>query len=127
MPYQNFVPEIDFSGCTLNLAVSQSEQNLVIPRIHLFLQVPPDPMRLYHNIYFCLSCKCYLPSTDFTMAASSRTVGRCRRCCKLDNEARQREAFLKYKLMLRNLRQSEMNYKDGAKIAFLIQVSKNQG
>ncbi|XP_060100803.1 LOW QUALITY PROTEIN: IQ and ubiquitin-like domain-containing protein [Heteronotia binoei] len=105
--------------CTLFLQYIKTP--LFNPEVARYLKVPPDPMRLYHNIYFCLSCKCYLPSTDFTMAASSRTIGRCRRCCKLDNEARQREAFLKYKLMLRNLRQSEMNYKDGAKIAFLIQ------
>ncbi|XP_077194470.1 IQ motif and ubiquitin-like domain-containing protein [Paroedura picta] len=105
--------------CTLFLQYIKTP--IFNPEVARYLKVPPDPMRLYHNIYFCLSCKCYLPSTDFTMAASSRTVGRCRRCCKLDNEARQREAFLKYKLMLRNLRQTEMNYMDGAKIAFLIQ------
>ncbi|XP_048358296.1 IQ and ubiquitin-like domain-containing protein [Sphaerodactylus townsendi] len=101
--------------------ILQDERLDVLLTLKHTVKVPPDPMRLYHNIYFCLGCKCYLPSTDFTMAASSHTVGRCRRCCKLDNEARQREAFLKYKLMLRNLRQAEMNYKDDAKIAFLIQ------
>nr|XP_056703166.1 IQ and ubiquitin-like domain-containing protein [Euleptes europaea] len=101
--------------------ILQDERLDVLLTLKHTVKVPPDPMKLYHNIYFCLGCKCYLPSTDFALAASSRTVGRCRRCCKLDNEARQREAFLKYKLMLRNLRQSEMNYKDNAKIAFLIQ------
>ncbi|XP_061496133.1 IQ and ubiquitin-like domain-containing protein isoform X2 [Rhineura floridana] len=92
------------------------------PEVAKHLKVPPDPIRLYHNIYFCLGCKRYLPSTDFAISATSHTVGRCRLCCKLDNEARQREAFLKYKRMLRNLRESELNYKDGAKIAFVIQL-----
>ncbi|KAJ6654104.1 hypothetical protein lerEdw1_007468 [Lerista edwardsae] len=96
------------------------------PEVARLLKVPPDPIRLYHNIYFCLGCKRYLPSTDFAISASSHTVGRCRLCCKLDNEARQREAFFKYKRMLRNLRQSEVNYMDGAKIAFVLQLQDLQ-
>ncbi|CAI5785353.1 and ubiquitin-like domain-containing [Podarcis lilfordi] len=106
--------------CTLFLQYIKTP--LFNPEVARHLKVPPDPMRLYHNIHFCLGCKRYLPSTDFAISASSHTVGRCRLCCKLDNEARQREAFLKYKRMLRNLRESELNYKDGAKIAFILQL-----
>ncbi|XP_042326578.1 IQ and ubiquitin-like domain-containing protein [Sceloporus undulatus] len=91
------------------------------PEVARLLKVPPDPMKLYQNIYFCLGCKRYLPSTDFAISTTSHTVGRCRLCCKLDNEARKREAFLKYKRMLRNLRDSEVKYEDGAKVAFIIQ------
>ncbi|XP_048692868.1 IQ motif and ubiquitin-like domain-containing protein isoform X3 [Caretta caretta] len=85
------------------------------------VKVPPDPLKLYKNIYFCHGCKCYLPSTEFSVPANSRTVGRCHRCCNLDNEARRREAFLKYKLMLKNLRKSEADYQDDAKIAYIVQ------
>ncbi|XP_060633734.2 IQ motif and ubiquitin-like domain-containing protein [Anolis sagrei] len=91
------------------------------PEVARLLKVPPDPMKLYHNIHFCLGCKRYLPSTDFAISASSHTVGRCRLCCKLDNQARKREAFLKYKRMLLRLRDSEVKYNDNAKIAFIIQ------
>uniref|UniRef100_A0A8D0HRG4 IQ motif and ubiquitin domain containing n=1 Tax=Sphenodon punctatus TaxID=8508 RepID=A0A8D0HRG4_SPHPU len=91
------------------------------PEVARLLKVPPDPLKLYKNINFCRGCKKYLPSIEFSMSANSRSVGRCRRCCKLDNEARRREAFLKYKLMLRNLRDAEVDYHDDAKTAFLIQ------
>ncbi|XP_007420415.2 IQ and ubiquitin-like domain-containing protein [Python bivittatus] len=105
--------------CTLFLQYIKTP--LFNPEIARLLKVPADPMKLYHNIYFCLGCKKYLPSTSFALSASSSTIGRCHLCCKLDNEARKREAFLKYKRMLRNLRDSEMKYNDGAKIAFIFQ------
>ncbi|NWW84369.1 IQUB protein, partial [Rhynochetos jubatus] len=91
------------------------------PEVARILKVPPDPLKLYKNVNFCHSCENYLPSTKFPVRANSRTIGRCRLCCKLDNEARWREAFLKYKLILENLRKSEADYQDDAKIVFLIQ------
>ncbi|XP_067420082.1 IQ motif and ubiquitin-like domain-containing protein isoform X2 [Emydura macquarii macquarii] len=91
------------------------------PEVARVLKVPPDPLKFYKNIYFCRGCKSYLPSTEFSVPANSRIVGRCRRCCKLDNEARRREAFLKYKFMLKNLRKSEADYQDDAKIAYVVQ------
>ncbi|XP_058045882.1 IQ and ubiquitin-like domain-containing protein [Ahaetulla prasina] len=106
--------------CTLFLQYIKTP--LFNPEVARLLKVPADPMKLYHNIYFCLGCKKYLPSTSFAISVSSCTIGRCRQCCKLDNEARKREAFLKYKRMLRNLRDSEMKYNDGAKIAFILQL-----
>ncbi|XP_070611537.1 IQ motif and ubiquitin-like domain-containing protein [Erythrolamprus reginae] len=106
--------------CTLFLQYIKTP--LFNPEVARLLKVPADPMKLYHNIYFCLGCKKYLPSTSFAISVSSCTIGRCRLCCKLDNEARKREAFLKYKRMLRNLRESEMKYNDGAKIAFILQM-----
>ncbi|XP_039184209.1 IQ and ubiquitin-like domain-containing protein isoform X1 [Crotalus tigris] len=106
--------------CTLFLQYIKTP--LFNPEVARLLKVPADPMKLYHNIYFCLGCKKYLPSTSFAISVSSCTIGRCRLCCKLDNEARKREAFLKYKRMLRNLRESEMKYSDGAKIAFILQL-----
>ncbi|XP_066490202.1 IQ motif and ubiquitin-like domain-containing protein [Tiliqua scincoides] len=96
------------------------------PEVARLLKVPPDPIKLYHNIYFCLGCKRYLPSTDFAISGSSHSIGRCHLCCKLDNQACKREAFLKYKRMLRSLRQSEVNYMDGAKIAFVLQLQDLQ-
>ncbi|KFV87712.1 IQ and ubiquitin-like domain-containing protein, partial [Struthio camelus australis] len=91
------------------------------PEVARILKVPPDPLKLYKNVNFCRSCKNYLPSTEFSIPANSRTIGRCRLCCKIDNEARQREACLKYKLILKNLRESEADYQDDAKIVYLVQ------
>ncbi|XP_006122704.2 IQ motif and ubiquitin-like domain-containing protein isoform X1 [Pelodiscus sinensis] len=105
--------------CTLFLQYIKTP--LFNPEVARILKVPPDPLKLYTNIYFCHGCKSYLPSTEFSVPANSRTVGRCRRCCKLDNEARRREAFLKYKFMLKNLRKSEADYEDDAKIAYIVQ------
>ncbi|NWQ87851.1 IQUB protein, partial [Burhinus bistriatus] len=91
------------------------------PEVARILKVPPDPLKLYKNVNFCHSCENYLPSTEFPVPANSCTIGRCHLCCKLDNEARRREAFLKYKLILENLRKSEADYQDDAKIVFLVQ------
>ncbi|NXV87225.1 IQUB protein, partial [Calonectris borealis] len=91
------------------------------PEVARILKVPPDPLKLYKNVNFCHSCENYLPSTEFPVSANSHTIGRCRLCCKLDNEASRREAFLKYKLILENLRKSEADYQDDAKIVFLVQ------
>lgn len=52
----------------------------------------------------------------------SRIVGKCRRCQALDNDARLRQDLSQYKMMLQSLRRSEELFKDGSKIAFLIQV-----
>ncbi|NXN37025.1 IQUB protein, partial [Rhinoptilus africanus] len=91
------------------------------PEVAKILKVPPDPLKLHKNVNFCHSCENYLPSTEFPVPANSRTIGRCCLCCKLDNEARRRDAFLKYKLILENLRKSEADYQDDAKIVFLLQ------
>ncbi|XP_042671971.1 IQ and ubiquitin-like domain-containing protein [Centrocercus urophasianus] len=91
------------------------------PEVARILKVPPDPLKLYKNVHFCRSCENYFPATEFPIPANSRTVGRCHFCCKLDNEARQRESFLKYRLILESLRKSEADYKDDARIVFLVQ------
>ncbi|KFQ79075.1 IQ and ubiquitin-like domain-containing protein, partial [Phaethon lepturus] len=105
--------------CTLFLQYIKTPKfNSEVARI---LKVPPDPLKLYKNVNFCHSCENYLPSTEFPVPANSRSIGRCRLCCKLDNEARGRQTFLKYKLILENLRKSEADYQDDAKIVFLVQ------
>ncbi|KFP88459.1 IQ and ubiquitin-like domain-containing protein, partial [Apaloderma vittatum] len=105
--------------CTLFLQyIKTPEFNPEVARI---LKVPSDPLKLYKNVNFCRSCENYLPSTKFPVTANSRTVNRCLMCCKLSNEAHRREEFLKYKLILENLRKSEADYQDDAKIVFLIQ------
>ncbi|NWX16364.1 IQUB protein, partial [Aegotheles bennettii] len=91
------------------------------PEVARILKVPPDPLKLYKNVNICPSCENYLPSTEFPIPADSHTFGRCCLCCKLGNEAQQRKSFLKYKLILENLRKSEADYEDGSKIAFLVQ------
>ncbi|XP_068132480.1 IQ motif and ubiquitin-like domain-containing protein isoform X2 [Hyperolius riggenbachi] len=91
------------------------------PEIARLLKVPQDSSVLRKNIYFCPSCKSYLPSTEFSLSANARSIGRCRKCSKLDNEARQREEFSKYRLLLKQLKKSELEYGDDSKIAFLLQ------
>nr|XP_009685644.1 PREDICTED: IQ and ubiquitin-like domain-containing protein isoform X4 [Struthio camelus australis] len=101
--------------------IPKDERIDVLLTLRHTVKVPPDPLKLYKNVNFCRSCKNYLPSTEFSIPANSRTIGRCRLCCKIDNEARQREACLKYKLILKNLRESEADYQDDAKIVYLVQ------
>ncbi|RMC10208.1 hypothetical protein DUI87_13009 [Hirundo rustica rustica] len=92
------------------------------PGVAGLLKVPQDPLRLYQNVYFCHSCEKYLAPAEFPVPANSHTIGRCRSCYQLDNEARQREAYLKYRLILENLRKSEVDYQDDSKIVFLVQL-----
>ncbi|NXF70558.1 IQUB protein, partial [Sclerurus mexicanus] len=92
------------------------------PEVTRLLKVPQDPLKLYKNIYFCRSCENYLPSSEFLIPANSHTIGRCRLCYKLDNEARHRESFLKYRLILENLRKSEADYEDDSKIVSFVQL-----
>ncbi|NXU18730.1 IQUB protein, partial [Pardalotus punctatus] len=96
------------------------------PEVAGLLKVPQDPLKLYKNVYFCHSCENYLPSSKFPIPANSRTIGRCRSCYQLDNEARQREAYFKYRLILENLRKAEVDYQDDAKILFLVQLPDMQ-
>ncbi|NWQ66871.1 IQUB protein, partial [Neopipo cinnamomea] len=107
-------------GCTLFLQYIKIPK--VNPRVAGLLKVPQDPLKLYKNVYFCHSCENYLPSTEFVIPANSHTIGRCRLCYKLDNEARRRESYLKYRLILENLRKSEADYQDDSKIVFLVQL-----
>ncbi|XP_004478300.2 IQ motif and ubiquitin-like domain-containing protein [Dasypus novemcinctus] len=92
------------------------------PEVVRHLKVPQDPLKFYKKIYFCHSCQLYLPSTEFAVSSTSRRIYRCRHCVRLDNEARQRESFLKYKCLLQRLYFSEADYEDDSKIAFLMQL-----
>ncbi|XP_004677228.2 PREDICTED: IQ and ubiquitin-like domain-containing protein [Condylura cristata] len=96
------------------------------PEVVRYLKVPQDPMAFYKKIYFCHSCQLYLPSTEFAVTSTSQRIYRCRNCVSLDNEARQRESFLKYKCLLKRLYYSEANYEDDSKIAFLMQLQDIQ-
>lgn len=49
------------------------------------------------------------------------------RALQLDNEARTRQDYSHYRVMMRSLRRSEENYHDNSKIAYLIQVWKVNG
>lgn len=91
------------------------------PEAARLLKVPQDPSVLRKNIYFCPSCNSYLPSTEFSLSSNSRTVGKCRRCTKIDNDARVRQDYSHYRYLLKMLRKSEDAFKDGSKIAFLLQ------
>ena len=91
-------------------------------QVSILLQVPQDPSVLRKNIYFCPSCNSYLPSTEFAISSNSRNVGKCRRCTKIDNDARVRQDYSHYRYLLKLLRKAEEQYGDGSKIAFLLQV-----
>ena len=94
------------------------------PEIARLLKVPQDPSVLQKDIYFCSSCNNYLPSTEFKLASNARNVGKCKKCNKIDNDARVRQDFSHYRFMLRNLRRQEEGYGDGSKIGFLLQVTR---
>ncbi|XP_074644757.1 IQ motif and ubiquitin-like domain-containing protein isoform X2 [Tubulanus polymorphus] len=93
------------------------------PEVTKLLKVPQDPAQLRKNIYYCNSCNQYLPSTDFQLSSNSRNVGKCRKCQKIDNDARVRQDYSQYRYMLNALRKSEEAMGDGSKIAFLLQES----
>jgi len=50
-------------------------------------------------------------------------VGRCRKCDKIDNDARVRQDLSQYRIMLRELRRSEESSAHKSRIAFLLQES----
>lgn len=91
------------------------------PEASRLLKVPQDPAQLRQNVYHCAGCSRYLPSTEFQLSTNSRTVGRCRECRRLDNDARARQDYSHYRLMLRDLRRTEESYGDDSKVAFLLQ------
>ncbi|XP_045544064.1 IQ and ubiquitin-like domain-containing protein [Salmo salar] len=91
------------------------------PEVAKLLKVPQDPAQLRKNIYFCRGCSRYLLSTDFSLTANARLVGKCRSCSELDNEARRREDFSHYKTILRRLRKTEAQRNKEAKITYLLQ------
>ncbi|KAK3103197.1 hypothetical protein FSP39_017279 [Pinctada imbricata] len=91
------------------------------PEAAKLLKVPQDPSELRNNIYFCPSCNQYLPSTQFGLSSNSRNVGKCRKCTKIDNDARTRQDYSTYTHMLKQLRKAEERYADNSKIAFLLQ------
>ncbi|KAL2777623.1 IQ and ubiquitin-like domain-containing protein [Daubentonia madagascariensis] len=96
------------------------------PEVARYLKVPQDPLKFYKKIYFCHSCQLYLPSTEFAVSSTSHRVYRCRHCTSLENEAKRRESFLKYKCLLQRLYYSEADYEDDSKIAFLMQLQDIQ-
>ncbi|KAL3853468.1 hypothetical protein ACJMK2_017004 [Sinanodonta woodiana] len=91
------------------------------PEAAKLLKVPQDPSTLRKNIYFCSSCNSYLKSTEFSLSSNSRQVGKCRRCVKMDNDARVRQDYSHYRHMLKTLRKAEEAFGDDSKIAFLLQ------
>ncbi|XP_043084759.1 IQ and ubiquitin-like domain-containing protein isoform X2 [Puntigrus tetrazona] len=91
------------------------------PQVSKFLRVPQDPADLKKNIYLCRGCNEYQSSTDFSLKTNASSVGLCRRCMDLDNEARRREDFCLYKNILRCLRESEAECSPEAKITYLLQ------
>lgn len=105
----------------LTLFLQYCKTPLFNPEAARIIKVPQDPSVLRKNIYFCPSCNAYLPSTEFQLSSNSRVVGRCRKCLKLDNDARLRHDFSEYRAMLKELRRSEESFEDGSKIAYLLQ------
>ncbi|XP_061430055.1 IQ and ubiquitin-like domain-containing protein isoform X1 [Lethenteron reissneri] len=91
------------------------------PAVAKLLKVPQDPTELRKNVYFCSGCRDHLPASEFWLASDSRGLGRCRRCCQVDNAARRREEMSEYRAMLRRLCHTEEGYSDGSRAPFLIQ------
>ncbi|EDV24503.1 uncharacterized protein TRIADDRAFT_25964, partial [Trichoplax adhaerens] len=107
--------------CTLFLEyVKNPEFN---PEAARLLKVPTDSALLPNSIAFCPSCNQYKPSTEFVLTSNSRSVGKCRSCQKLDNDARMRQDLSLYRKMLRKIRQIEEVSDPLARIVFLLQES----
>jgi len=110
----------------LALFLQYAKTPLFNPEAARLLKVPADPSSLRKDIYFCPSCNSYLPSSSFPIASNSRIVGRCKKCAKIDNDARLRCDFTKIRAMMTNLRRTEEGYNDGSRIAFTIQYADLQ-
>ncbi|XP_071468927.1 IQ motif and ubiquitin-like domain-containing protein isoform X4 [Marmota flaviventris] len=106
--------------------LSQDERVDILLTLKHTVKVPQDPLKFYKKIYFCRNCQLYLPSTEFAISSTSKHIYRCRHCTNLQNEAKQREAFLKYKCLLQRLYSSEADYEDDSQIAFLMQLQDIQ-
>ena len=78
---------------------------------------------LTSKVYYCRSCCSYLPSVEFQLTTNSHAPGHCRKCVELDNKARHREDHTLYRAMLKSIKHSEEQYKDGSRVIFLLQVS----
>ncbi|WAR27195.1 IQUB-like protein [Mya arenaria] len=125
---QEIIELIDREADLLMRGVKETNLDGLRKRIStLFLQYlktptfNPEAAKLLKNIYFCPSCNSYLPSTEFAISSNSRNVGKCRRCTKIDNDARVRQDYSHYRYLLKQLRKAEQNYLDDSKIAFLLQ------
>ena len=58
----------------------------------------------------------------FLFSLATQGCRKCRKCMKLDNDARLRHDFSQYRAVLKELRRSEESFEDGFKIAYLLQV-----
>lgn len=93
----------------------------------LVCQAQQDPEQLRKNVHFCRGCSKFLPRSEFSLTLNARTVGLCRHCKELDNEARHREDFFYYKTILKRLRKDESEVNPDAKIPYLLQVEQTFG
>ncbi|XP_048877784.1 IQ and ubiquitin-like domain-containing protein isoform X3 [Brienomyrus brachyistius] len=91
------------------------------PEVSRLLKVPQDPAQMKMDFVFCQGCSSHLPPADFPLEYSARTAGRCRRCTRLDNEARRRVDLSLHRSILRRLQQDEVSRNRDSKIPFLIQ------
>ncbi|KAK0051920.1 IQ and ubiquitin-like domain-containing protein [Biomphalaria pfeifferi] len=91
------------------------------PEAARLLKIPQDPSTLRKNINYCRSCGSYLPSTEFFITSNTSSVGRCKKCEKIENDGRQREDHNYYRVMLKALRKSEEALQDDSSICYLLQ------
>ncbi|XP_053498229.1 IQ and ubiquitin-like domain-containing protein isoform X2 [Ictalurus furcatus] len=91
------------------------------PQVSKLLPAQQDPEQLRKNVHFCRGCSKFLPRSEFSLTLNARTVGLCRHCKELDNEARHREDFSYYKTILKRLCKDESEVNPDAKIPYLLQ------
>ncbi|XP_017340179.1 IQ and ubiquitin-like domain-containing protein isoform X1 [Ictalurus punctatus] len=91
------------------------------PQVSKLLPAQQDPEQLRKNVHLCRGCSNFLPRSEFSLTLNARTVGLCRHCKELDNEARHREDFFYYKTILKRLRKDESEVNPDAKIPYLLQ------
>lgn len=59
----------------------------------------------------------------YDLEMNQNKFGRCRQCARIENEALRREDISHYHTMLTELFHSEDAFNDGARIAYIMQVS----
>ena len=77
----------------------------------------------YNEVCVCVTCTMSVSRLSHNHIYHYRVIGHCRSCEELDNKARLRADYSTYRLMLKDIKQTEERYSDGSNIVFLMQVS----
>eukprot|EP00051_Salpingoeca_urceolata_P001761 m.43861 g.43861 ORF g.43861 m.43861 type:complete len:184 (-) comp11665_c0_seq1:379-930(-) len=100
----------------LNLFLQFAETPEANPEAARLLEAHKRPNQHRKDIHRCLGCDKFLPSTEFDVGATSKGMGKCRKCLKLANDAGQREDVTQYRRILEEAKRKELKHNDGAQV-----------